>query len=78
MYYLKAKLELQRVSSIIKTGVNHLYNESLEGVTTIRVFQKTDDTMTTFYGKINTNRSARLIKYGTESWLDIRFRVLSL
>lgn len=75
---MKAKLEVNRVNSMIRTPVSHLYNESLEGVTTIRVFGKTQNTMETFYKRININRSCRLINYGLSSWLDIRFNLLSL
>jgi len=78
IYYMKAKLEVQRVNALIKSPVNHLYNESLEGVTMIRVFGRTEDTMNAFYARVNTNRSCRLITYGLSSWLDIRFRLLSL
>ena len=78
IYFMKAKLECQRVNAMIKSPVNHLYNESQEGVTMIRVFGKKDATMETFYKIVNMNRSCRLISYGLNSWLDIRFRILSL
>ena len=56
-YFMKAKLETQRTSQILRTPINQLFNESLNGLTTIRVFGKEEAIMKEFYNRINKNRS---------------------
>lgn len=77
-YFMKAKLETSRCAQILRTPISHIFNESLNGLTTIRVFGKEDRIKHEFAQKINKNRSLKLMNYGLDNWLDIRFQLLSL
>jgi len=61
---MKAQIEVNRIQNIIRSPVDHLYNESINGLTMIRVFNMQEKIMAEFYEKINLNRSCRLITFG--------------
>ena len=77
-YFMKAQLEVQRVSQLIRNPINQMYNESLNGLTTIRVFNVQEKILDEFFGKMNKMRSLRLTNYGMEVWLELRYRLYSI
>jgi len=77
-YFIKAKREIQRLQSILRSPVNQMYSEAMNGMSNIRIFKKQKKVMEDFFGKIDSFRSASQLLFGIDQWLHIRFQFMSM
>eukprot|EP01124_Arcella_intermedia_P001252 TRINITY_DN1068_c0_g1_i14.p1 TRINITY_DN1068_c0_g1~~TRINITY_DN1068_c0_g1_i14.p1 ORF type:complete len:423 (+),score=95.53 TRINITY_DN1068_c0_g1_i14:3177-4445(+) len=71
-YYLASSRELQRLDAITKSPIYALFSETLNGLSTIRAYQKTNELSQETLQRITTNQRAYFYWLCNNRWLGIR------
>jgi ABC-type multidrug transport system fused ATPase/permease subunit len=74
--YLASSRELERLSSISVSPVLAQFSETLNGLSTIRAFERTEQVVSVLATKINTSTSARYTANACKRWLSIRLETV--
>ncbi|KNC46969.1 ATP-binding cassette [Thecamonas trahens ATCC 50062] len=75
--YVKSSRELKRLDAVSKSPVFAHFASSLDGLTTIRVFDAQPVFAAGFTGKLNANTSTYLMFLATSRWLGFRLDMMS-
>jgi len=76
LYYRKTAVDLQRLDAVSRSPVQARLNESMEGCTTIRVFNRKTYFENIFKETVDINTSAMMNFMASQRWLGARFQVL--
>lgn len=77
-YYMYALRELTRLQAISQSPVVQIFQETLAGVTNIRVFEKETATTQAYWHAIDENYKNQIMLQAVRSWFGIRVELLSL
>jgi len=75
-YYIRSSRELKRLDSVSKSPIFSHFDETLNGVATIRAFKRSDDFISENEGRLDTNQRAYFISTTANRWLGIRLELL--
>lgn len=75
-YYRKSAIDLQRLDAVSRSPIQQCVQESYDGCSTIRAFNKLDTFETKFKETLNDNSSAMMNYLATQQWLSSRAQVL--
>ena len=77
-YYMGLVRELTRLKSIASTPMIHQFKESLEGVTSIRFYQKEEIQFKQYTDKVDDYQKNMIALCGALNWFNIRVCLLAL
>jgi len=69
--------ELTRLQAISQSPVVQIFQESLSGVTNIRVFEKQKEMTETYWNAIDENYKNQLMLQAVRCWFGIRMEFMS-
>jgi ATP-binding cassette subfamily C (CFTR/MRP) protein 1 len=75
-YYLESSRELKRLESISKSPIYAQFSETLNGLSTIRSYQRQSQFITINNQKLDTNMSAYYALTAANRWLGVRLEFL--
>ena len=75
---MKLVRELTRLNSISSTPIIHKFKENLEGVSSIRFFEKNDVQFDQYTQKVDDYQKNLIALKGALGWFNIRICLLSL
>jgi len=77
-YYMHSLRELTRLQAISQSPVVQIFQETLSGVTNIRVFEKQKEITETYWDAIDENYKNQLMLQSVRCWFGIRMEFMSL
>ncbi|KAI9273715.1 P-loop containing nucleoside triphosphate hydrolase protein [Sporodiniella umbellata] len=75
-YYLETSRDMKRLNSVSRSPIYVQFNESINGVTTIRAFGSQQRFVNENYAKIDSNNRPFIWMWATNRWLHCRVDVL--
>jgi len=75
-YYLRTSRELKRLDSISKSPIYNQFQETLDGIATVRAFDATKRFNFTNRCYIDTNNEAYFLSLGANRWLAVRLELV--
>eukprot|EP00019_Armaparvus_languidus_P007992 CAMPEP_0168601030 /NCGR_PEP_ID=MMETSP0420-20121227/13180_1 /TAXON_ID=498008 /ORGANISM="Pessonella sp." /LENGTH=1006 /DNA_ID=CAMNT_0008639321 /DNA_START=1053 /DNA_END=4070 /DNA_ORIENTATION=+ len=75
-YYRKAAIEIQRVEAVSRSPIFAHFNETLQGLSSVRAYGQEKEFMQKNTNLVNTNTQALYTRFYTQSWLLIRLGAL--
>ena len=75
-YYIRSSREVKRLDSVSKSPIFSHFDETLNGVSTIRAFGRTMDFIAENETRLDTNQRAFFINTTANRWLGIRLELL--
>ena len=77
-YYMNLLRELTRLKSISSTPIIQKFKEGLEGVSTIRFFNKYDNLFEDYLKKVDDFQKNSVTLIGANNWFNVRVSILAL
>ena len=77
-YYMNLLRELTRLKSISSTPIIQKFKEGLEGVSTIRFYNKYNYVFNTYIGKVDDFQKNAVTVSGASNWFNVRVSLLAL
>ena len=77
-YYMNFNREVIRLKSISASPIIQLFKEGLEGVATIRAFDKYDQIFKNYISKVDEYQKNVVASAGATNWFDVRIALLTL
>ena len=77
-YYMNLNREIVRLRSISSSPIIQEFKEGLEGVSTIRVFEKTQKIFANYFEKVDDYQKNAVASTGATNWFKVRIALLTL
>ena len=77
-YYMNLLRELTRLSSISSTPIIQKFKEGLDGVSTIRIYDRYKHIFDEYLDLVNRYQENQVALVGANNWFQVRVSVLSL
>ena len=77
-YYMNLRREVTRLKSISASPIIQQFKEALEGVATIRVYDKREEVFENYLQKVNNYQKNSLVDVGASGWFSVRVALLAM
>ena len=75
---MNLKREITRLRSISSSPIIQLFKEAVEGVATIRVYEKYQEIFENYLEKVNDFQKNRIANSGAAAWFNVRVSLLAM
>jgi len=77
-YFMHANRDLTRLQAISKSPVSQIFSETLNGITSLRIFSRGDEIKKDYQKAMNTHFSNEITLLAVSSWFTIRIDMMGL